>query len=133
MGCRELAFQKTNKFLKFTMGSSAAICFHRSLSMCFWSQTDFRTQLPVSLSRDIIPLGGMCEAFPLGVHLILFIFIPRREMRSISTRGPIVFTYVLFLVSKRTLEKKNGHPSSVILSEFFPRNVLFDGTGWGGV
>ena len=28
-------------------------------------------------------------------------FIPRREMRSISSGGPIVFTYVLFWVRKR--------------------------------
>ena len=53
-------------------------------------------------------------------------------MRSISSRGPIVFTYVLFCLSKRTLKKK-GHPSSVILAEFFPRNVLFDGVGWDGM
>ena len=54
-------------------------------------------------------------------------------MRSISSSGPIVFTYVLFWVNKRTLKKKQGHPSSVILAEFFPRNVLFDGVGWGGM
>ena len=59
-------------------------------------------------------------------------FIPRREMRSISSRGPIVFTYDIFWVSKRTFKKKS-HPSSVILAEFFPQNVLFDGVGWDGV
>ena len=53
-------------------------------------------------------------------------------MRSISSRGPIIFTYVLFWVSKRTLKKK-GHPSSVILAGFFPRNVLFGGMGWDGM
>ena len=33
-------------------------------------------------------------------------FIPRREMHSISSGGPIVFTYVLFWVRKWTLKKK---------------------------
>ena len=36
-----------------------------------------------------------------------------------------------FWVGKRTLKKK-GHPSIVILAEFFPRNVLFPGWGWLG-
>ena len=30
-------------------------------------------------------------------------FIPRREMRSKSSRGPIVFTYVLFMVRRRNI------------------------------
>ena len=34
-------------------------------------------------------------------------------------------------VRKWTLKKK-GLPSSVILAELFPQNVLFDGTGWTG-
>ena len=33
--------------------------------------------------------------------------IPRREMRSISSRGPIVFTYVLFWVRKGIFEFQN--------------------------
>ena len=54
------------------------------------------------------------------------------EMRSKFTGGPIVFTSILFCVRKRTLKKK-GHPSRLILAEFFPRNVLFDGMGWDGM
>ena len=55
-----------------------------------------------------------------------------RGVGSISSRGSIVFIYVLFWFSKHTLKKK-GHPSTVILPGFFPRNVLFDGIGWGGM
>ena len=80
-------------------------------------------------------------------------FIPRREVRSISRRGPIVFTYVSFpegrceaypvgvqlfllmfyFVLGDELCEKKGHPITVILAEFFPQNVLFDGTGWDGM
>ena len=41
-----------------------------------------------------------------GPIIFTYILSPRREMRSISIRGPIVFTYVLLWVSKRTLKKK---------------------------
>ena len=34
-------------------------------------------------------------------------FIPQREIRSISSRGPIVFTYVLFWVRKGILDFQN--------------------------
>ena len=49
-------------------------------------------------------------------------------MRSISSRGPIVFSYVLFWVRKRALKKEKGHQSSVILAEIFPQKVLFNWT-----
>ena len=42
------------------------------------------------------PPGSKSEALQLGVHLILLYFVPRREMQSISSRGPIVFTFTLF-------------------------------------
>ena len=73
---------------------------------------------------------GRCVAYPVGVQLRLFpfiefwvrkgildfknlyglsrfflrenVFILRREMNSISSRGPIVFTYVLFVVGRVT-------------------------------
>ena len=129
--------------------------------------------------RNLHPPKGSALALPMGSNWFLLIliiyldnencgfkntneettlfphqtFIPRREMRSISCRGPIVFTYVLspqgrcegypvggqlFLLMfyfglVNVLWKKKGHPSSVILSEFFPRNVLFEGMGWGRV
>ena len=67
---------------------------------------------------------------------------------SISSRGPIDFyppkgdakhiqlgsnffvTSVFFWVRQRTSEKK-GHPRSVILAEFYPRNFLL--YGWDGL
>ena len=59
---------------------------------------------------------------------------PLREIRSISSRGSIVFTNTL-----STFFGKRGHRSSMILARFFPRNVLFtdgwdgwDGMGWDG-
>ena len=76
---------------------------------------------------------GLSSKLSLNLTLPSFeleiVFI-RREMRSISSRGPIAFSNVLIRVRKRTLKRKS-HPSSVILAEFFPQNVLFD--GWGGV
>ena len=71
-------------------------------------------------------------------------------MRSISSRGPIVFTYALspkgrcvaypvgvqlfllmfyFWVRKGILDFKNQYG---LLGFFFGENVLFDGTGWTG-
>ena len=50
---------------------------------------------------------GRCVAYPVGVQLFL----------------------LMFYFGLGNL-KKNGHPSSVILAELFPQNVLFDGTGW---
>ena len=54
---------------------------------------------------------GRCEAYPVGVQLFLLMFY--------------------FWLVNVLWKKKNGHPSSVILSEFFPRNVLLwlDGMG----
>ena len=46
-----------------------------------------------------------CEIFIF--RRLFVIFIPGREMRSISTRGPIVFTYVLFWARKGLLEHQN--------------------------
>ena len=54
-------------------------------------------------------------------------------MRSISSRGPIVFTYFFNIWVRKGTLKKKGHPSSVILAGFFPRNVLFGGMGWDGM
>ena len=55
---------------------------------------------------------------------------------TVSLRGPVLNLTARakpeFWVSKRTLKKK-GHPSSVILAGFFPRNVLFGGMGWDGM
>ena len=55
---------------------------------------------------------------------------------TVSLRGPVLNLTARakpeFWVSKRTLKKK-GHPSSLILAEFFPRNVLFVGMGWDGM
>ena len=39
--------------------------------------------------------GVSANADPEGFNCFNLCFIPRREMRSISSRGPIVFTYVL--------------------------------------
>ena len=52
----------------------------------------------------------------------IFSYIPRREMRSISSRGPIVFHYVLILGRKRILHFVN-HDTTVTF--FFPDNFLF--------
>ena len=74
--------------------------------------------------QNILSPEGRCIAYPVGVQLFLLMFyfglgkvywisktntvyriflswkcfIPRREMHSISSRGPIVFIYVLFWV-----------------------------------
>ena len=37
---------------------------------------------------------------------------------------------MFYFVLGNELWKKKGHPSSVILAEIFPQNVLFDGLGW---
>ena len=55
--------------------------------------------------------------------------ISRREMHSISSRGPFVFTYVLFWGSKSLEHFKN----LMSFSDFFLlQNVLFDGTDGTG-
>ena len=36
-------------------------------------------------------------------------------------------------LSRRILGLKKSQRCSVILPEFFPPNVLFDGVGWGGM
>ena len=54
---------------------------------------------------------------------------PKGRLLADSCRGPIVFTYVLFCVSK-TLEAFQF--SGGFLPKKFPENVLFDGTGRTG-
>jgi len=53
-------------------------------------------------------------------------FIPRREIRSISCRGPIVFTYVLFWVRKTLDTFKNTGDDR----PFFPWNCFIWWDGW---
>ena len=46
-----------------------------------------------------------CDFFCSGIYTCKIIdFIPGREMQSISSRGSIFFTYVLFWVSKGILD-----------------------------
>ena len=54
---------------------------------------------------------------------------PKGRLLAESCRRPIVFTYVLFWVSKtlETFQFTGGNSPKKI-----PENVLFDGTGWTG-
>jgi len=54
---------------------------------------------------------------------------PKGRLLADSCRGPIVFTYVLFWVSK-TLEAFQF--TGGFLPKKIPENVLFDGTGGTG-
>ena len=113
-------------------------------------------RLPVRLNHHVVPLSSFGVGW-VGWAWLVPVNIPRRKMRSISSRRPIVFTYVLspegrceaypvgvqlfllmfYFVLVNVLWKKKGHPSSVIFPEFFPRNVLFEIEGelslWDGV
>ena len=53
-------------------------------------------------------------------------FIPRREIRSISSRGPIVFTYVLILGRKGILDFQNMPLGEAFLKPW----KCFIVTGW---
>ena len=93
-----------------------------------------RTEGGPIVFTNILSPKGRCVAYPVGVQSRLFpfiefwvgkvywisktdkvyrlffaskCFIPRREMHSISSGGPIIFTYVLFWVRKGILEFQN--------------------------
>ena len=50
---------------------------------------------------------------------------PPKGDTSISSRGSLDFSSYFICLRKRTLKKKKGHRSIVILAEFFSRKVLF--------
>ena len=132
------------------------VCRNMQVTSVLTSKTPIKFPNSRFFFKGLYPPEGVCSQTPKGSNWILFpfywyrkrlsgfqkherkqaflktwkCFIPRRESARRLSRGPIVFTYVLFCVRKWTLKKKKGHPSSVILAEIFPQNVLFD--GWVG-
>ena len=69
----------------------------------------------------IFQMVGMTKAFPLGVQLILIYFIPRREIRSMSSRGPIDTLSIYCCLSERILHFKK---SIGFLKIFKPRKCF---------
>ena len=59
-------------------------------------------------------------------------FVPWREMRTISSRGPIVFTYVLFWVRKWTF-KNNKVTEVMYFGRAFSSKCFIWWDGWDGL
>ena len=106
----------------------------------FWSdlslsplsvQSPFGVQCSTLTARATARVGvgrGTQDSKSYWVYRIFFLrkcFIPRREMHSISSRGPIVFTYVLFGVGRG----KGGSKPYRVYRVFFLRKC-FIVTGW---
>ena len=62
-------------------------------------------------------------------EILKMFYPPKGRLLADSCRGPIVFTYVLFWVSK-TLEAFQF--TDGFLPKKKPEKALFDGTGWTG-
>ena len=60
---------------------------------------------------------------------LLMFYPPKGVCRADTEGGPIVFTYVLFCVTKRILDFQFVNGKSPLRDS---PNVLFDGVGWGG-
>ena len=84
------------------------LLFFAGNSFCTFNRLEKATDITFHIKNITFSLTSMLyPCIKCGYHSFKR-FIPRREMRSISSWGPIAFTYVLFWVWKRTLKKKRS-------------------------